>query len=85
MRILCHAKDSHIFSTKNNSIFLILPFEILTSLTNDLVNFKQLAPGVWIFTEFPYGDQGLFMSKRKYKEVGGFPAYYLMEDYILVR
>ena len=24
------------------------------------------------------------MSKRTYKEVGGFPAYYLMEDYILV-
>ena len=31
VRILCSAKDSHIFSTKNNSVFVILPFEILTN------------------------------------------------------
>ena len=45
----CNAKDSHIFSTKNNGVFVILPFEILMndSLTNDMVNFEQLAPGVW--------------------------------------
>ena len=30
VRILCSAKDSHIFSTKNNSVFVILMFEILT-------------------------------------------------------
>ena len=30
VRILCSAKDSHIFSTKNNSVFVILTFEILT-------------------------------------------------------
>ena len=29
VRILCTAKDSHIFSTKNNSVFVILTFEIL--------------------------------------------------------
>ena len=27
---MCSAKDSHIFSTKNNSVFVILMFEILT-------------------------------------------------------
>ena len=27
-----NAKDSHIFSTKNNRVFVILPFEILTNL-----------------------------------------------------
>ena len=31
VRILCSAKDSHIFSTKNNSVFVIFMFEILTS------------------------------------------------------
>ena len=30
VRILRSAKDSHIFSTKNNSVFVILMFEILT-------------------------------------------------------
>ena len=30
VRILCTAKDFHIFSTKNNSVFVILMFEILT-------------------------------------------------------
>ena len=30
MRILCNAKDFHILSTKNNSVFVIFMFEILT-------------------------------------------------------
>ena len=30
VRILCSAKDSHIFFNKNNSVFVILMFEILT-------------------------------------------------------
>ena len=45
MRILCSAKDSHIFSTKNNSVFVILMFEIFNeTLTNDVVSFEQLGP-----------------------------------------
>ena len=40
MRIFCIAKDSHIFPTKNNSIFIyILNFN--ETLTNDVINFKQ--------------------------------------------
>ena len=50
VRILCSAKDSHIFSTKNNSVFVILMFEILTeTLTNDVVSFEQLGPGFVTF------------------------------------
>ena len=39
MRILCNAKDSHIFSTKNNSVVVIFMFEILTDcyLTTSLI------------------------------------------------
>lgn len=33
----------------------------------------------------PYGDQGLFMEKRVFDEIGGFPALPIMEDYELVR
>ena len=55
MRILCIAKDckgfSNFFNQKNNSVFVILPFEILMSesltsesLTNNIVNFEQLGP-----------------------------------------
>ncbi len=32
----------------------------------------------------PYGDQGLLMPKQLYAEVGGYPAYALMEDVGLV-
>ena len=47
MRIFCTAKDSNIFSTKNNSVFGIFTFENLTKmLTNDIVNFEQLAPEI---------------------------------------
>ena len=45
------AKDSHIFSTKNNSVFVILPFEIFDiSLTNGILNnnFEQLAPDLYL-------------------------------------
>ena len=40
MRIFCTAKDSHIFSTKNNSVFVIFTFENLTkrSLTMSLIS-----------------------------------------------
>ena len=45
--MLCSAKDSHMVSTKNNSVFVILPLEILTkSLTDDVVNFEQQGPEV---------------------------------------
>ena len=29
--IKCNTKYSHMFSTKNNSVFIIFPFEILTN------------------------------------------------------
>ena len=42
VRIFCIAKTSHFFPTKNNSVFIILTFEILTKrLTNINVNFEQ--------------------------------------------
>jgi len=33
----------------------------------------------------PYGDQGLFMRRRDFNRVGGFPEIALMEDFALVR
>lgn len=33
----------------------------------------------------PYGDQGLFISRRLYDEIGGFPDIPLMEDVALAR
>ena len=45
------AKDSHIFPTKNNSVFVILMFEILTKpLTNDVVSFEQLGHGCYFYS-----------------------------------
>jgi hypothetical protein len=35
--------------------------------------------------QLPYGDQGLFMEKRVFNELGGFPPLPIMEDYALVR
>ena len=34
--------------------------------------------------ELPYGDQGLFMWRKTYDLVGGYPDYRLMEDYEMV-
>ena len=43
MRILCNAKDSHIFSTKNNSVFVTLADICLTNLcVNDIVKLTML-------------------------------------------
>ena len=33
----------------------------------------------------PYGDQALFMSRRVFETIGGFPEVPIMEDYLLVR
>ena len=43
MRIFRNAKDSHIFSTKNNSVFVIFKFKILTKhlLTRSLISNKS--------------------------------------------
>ena len=47
MRIFCSAKDSQIFSTKNNSIFCDIYFQNFNeTLTNNVVNFEQPGPGV---------------------------------------
>jgi rSAM/selenodomain-associated transferase 2 len=35
--------------------------------------------------KLPYGDQGLFMRRKIFKQVGGFPNFPIMEDYALVR
>jgi len=35
--------------------------------------------------QWPYGDQGLFMEKRVFDELGGFSPLPIMEDYELVR
>jgi rSAM/selenodomain-associated transferase 2/rSAM/selenodomain-associated transferase 1 len=33
----------------------------------------------------PYGDQGLFLRKTLFDEIGGFPDMEIMEDYVLMR
>jgi uncharacterized protein len=35
--------------------------------------------------QMPYGDQGLFLRARLFREVGGFPDQALMEDFALIR
>lgn len=35
--------------------------------------------------QFPYGDQGLFMRREVFAQLGGFPEMPIMEDYELVR
>lgn len=35
--------------------------------------------------KWPYGDQGLFMERRVFDEIGGFPATPIMEDFELIR
>ncbi len=35
--------------------------------------------------QLPYGDQGLFLTRKTFEQVGGFPPLPIMEDYALVR
>ena len=37
------------------------------------------------FLQMPYGDQALFVSRDRFQEVGGYPAYPIMEDFVLMR
>ena len=52
---LSNAKDSQFFfQQKNNSVFVIFAFKILTKLTNDVVNFEQPGPGCLIYLKQQY-------------------------------
>ncbi|NWF54186.1 MAG: TIGR04283 family arsenosugar biosynthesis glycosyltransferase, partial [Syntrophaceae bacterium] len=35
--------------------------------------------------QFPYGDQGIFLKKGLFEELGGYPEMPIMEDYELIR
>jgi len=35
--------------------------------------------------QLPYGDQGIFLEKRVFEEMGGFPPMPIMEDFALMR
>ncbi|MDQ1335917.1 MAG: uncharacterized protein QG552_2867 [Thermodesulfobacteriota bacterium] len=35
--------------------------------------------------QLPYGDQGIFLEKRVFDEMGGFPPIPIMEDFVLMR
>ena len=35
--------------------------------------------------QMPYGDQGIFLSKEKFNNIGGFPELPIMEDFELIR
>ncbi|MFT5729920.1 MAG: rSAM/selenodomain-associated transferase 2 [Desulforhopalus sp.] len=37
------------------------------------------------FLQLPYGDQGFFMARSRYTEIGGFPEIEIMEDFVFVR
>jgi uncharacterized protein len=37
------------------------------------------------FGQLPYGDQGLFMRRALFEQLGGFPDVPIMDDYIFVR
>ena len=80
MRIFCTAKDSHIFSTKNNSVFVIFTFENLTKhkLTTSLIlnnwplvnNFSVMLGRshrfLGITSTFSVGEEGFNLSAVVY-------------------
>jgi len=37
------------------------------------------------FFQMPYGDQALFLPRKLFREIGGYPEYPIMEDFELVR
>jgi rSAM/selenodomain-associated transferase 2 len=37
------------------------------------------------FLQMPYGDQALFVTRKRFHEIGGYPEYPIMEDFEFVR
>ena len=54
-----------------------------TTLKLRLVEWGTNLRARWL--RMPYGDQGLFMRRETWRDLGGFPEIPLMEDYDLVR
>ena len=48
-------------------------------LLEKMINFRS----IWL--SLPYGDQGIFLKKSVFNEVGGFPDLPIMEDFVLIK
>jgi rSAM/selenodomain-associated transferase 2 len=51
-------------------------------------SFRLIEVGInWrsLYCHMPYGDQGIFLRKQTFEEIGGFPEMPLMEDFELMR
>ena len=84
--LLPHNYSDQIFSALKNPRTVAGAFRFKTdvsSLAMRLVewgtNFRSS------ILQWPYGDQGLFMERRVFDEMGGFPAIPIMEDFELIR
>ena len=86
-----NAKATHIFFSKNISIYAIFNDQSLNdTLTNDIVSFEQLGPGrVWIATQFNIGLHWYYRIYPKnwdtlslhhtYPKILTSPFYYLLK------
>ena len=65
---IVHSFSFKLFEEESRKSYLLRFIEICTNLRSK-----------WL--QLPYGDQGFFMWREIYKEIGGFPSQLFMEDY----
>lgn len=76
------AVQAHIASDPSRAAHFRLRFDSrhpMARITEGWANLRSAIFGL------PYGDQGLVISRKLYREVGGYPPQPLMEDVALVR
>ncbi|MBU4001765.1 MAG: TIGR04283 family arsenosugar biosynthesis glycosyltransferase [Proteobacteria bacterium] len=77
---------NHVFDLLLNKKVILGAFRFKTTLHTPLMRFFEKAVHVrsTIF-QMPYGDQGLFLKKKTFQTLGGFPDTPIAEDLLLVR
>ena len=78
-----HIHTYTIYYTYNNTIGTGM-CAIVKKTVNTHTHACDIVYAVILFTELPYGDQGLFMWRNTFDSVGGYPIYRLMEDFEMV-
>jgi rSAM/selenodomain-associated transferase 2/rSAM/selenodomain-associated transferase 1 len=76
----------HIFDLMNDRTFAVGAFMFKTDIKSPAMRLAEFMTNLRArYIKLPYGDQALFMRKKTFEEVGGFPGVAIAEDLMLVR
>ena len=77
---------NHVFELSNDRNMAAGAFMFKTDINSSVMRLTELMTNLRArYLKLPYGDQGLFMSKKIFESAGGFPDVPIAEDLLMIR